>query len=356
MHISTVKSTELDTWKKEWYETMKEWGNEKVNKLWEYSLPENSSAKPNETESQNLSAKHKQFIRDKYEKKLWYKPQKISKSNGKSSSTSKKKSTKESDEESSSSSSSSSDNEDSDSSSDSAPKSKSKGKSTTKKQKETTKASSTSATTKQTTKSQPAASKAKQSSDDNDLFGFGAFSEPVAAVTAGMSTMHMAVPTASVAAPSAIPTAIPVDAPPAMQPKKTIDLASLYSASVPQYAPMGGMPGMMYPPQQQIQGYPGMMPVSYQAPQQHQQQQQTQQYPSMMMYPPQAQQPMMYQQPGQSSMMGYPVQQQPQQTYYQQQVPMMSIPTQPAMQHASQPGFGMMPTTANKNDPFSGLY
>lgn len=356
MHISTVKSTELDTWKKEWYETMKEWGNEKVNKLWEYSLPENSSAKPNETESQNLSAKHKQFIRDKYEKKLWYKPQKISKSNGKTT-TSKKKSAKESEEESSSS--SSSDNEDSDSSSDSAPKSKSKGKSTTTKQKETSKSSS--ASTKQTTKAQPATSKATQSKQDDDLFGFGAFSEPVAAVTAGMSTMQMSVPTASVAATSAIPTAIPVDAPPTMQPKKTIDLASLYSASVPQYAPIGGMPGVMYPPQQQMQSYPGMMPMSYQAPPPPVQQQQAQQYQPMMMYPPQTQQPMMYQQPGQSPMIGYPMQQQqqqqqyqqpPQQSYYQQQIPMMSIPTQPS--------FGMLPTTtaatANKNDPFSGLY
>mmetsp|Transcript_7465 Transcript_7465/g.14768 ORF Transcript_7465/g.14768 Transcript_7465/m.14768 type:complete len:279 (+) Transcript_7465:424-1260(+) len=114
VHISKVRSTELDTWQQEWYEVMKKIGNKRANEYWEAKLPKDFSGRPSQAEAEALSYKLKKFITDKYEKKLWVP------SSGKSSSSSKSKPKKKSakDESSSSSSDSSSDSSSSDSSDD----------------------------------------------------------------------------------------------------------------------------------------------------------------------------------------------------------------------------------------------
>jgi len=103
VHISQVRSTELDTWQKEWYLVMKKIGNEKANDYWEASMPEDYSGKPNQAEAQALSYKLKKFITDKYEKKLW-----VKKAGSKSTKKKKKQESSSSDSSSSSSDSSSS--------------------------------------------------------------------------------------------------------------------------------------------------------------------------------------------------------------------------------------------------------
>ncbi|GBG28086.1 Arf-GAP with GTPase, ANK repeat and PH domain-containing protein 2 [Hondaea fermentalgiana] len=71
VHISKVRSTELDTWQQEWYEVMKKIGNKKANKYWEAKLPKDFSGRPTQAEAEALTYKLKKFITDKYEKKLW---------------------------------------------------------------------------------------------------------------------------------------------------------------------------------------------------------------------------------------------------------------------------------------------
>ena len=71
VHISKVRSVELDTWQPEWVKVMQKWGNRRANQYWEASMPPNYSGRPTEAEAQALSPKLKKFIRDKYEKKTW---------------------------------------------------------------------------------------------------------------------------------------------------------------------------------------------------------------------------------------------------------------------------------------------
>ena len=71
VHISKVRSVELDTWQPEWVKVMQKWGNRRANKYWEARMPANYSGRPTEAEAQALSVKLKRFIRDKYEKKKW---------------------------------------------------------------------------------------------------------------------------------------------------------------------------------------------------------------------------------------------------------------------------------------------
>jgi hypothetical protein len=65
--ISRVRSTALDTWTQENIDIMENLGNGIANKYWEYSLEEE---KPNESSSLEVI---KQFVYDKYVKKLWAK-------------------------------------------------------------------------------------------------------------------------------------------------------------------------------------------------------------------------------------------------------------------------------------------
>lgn len=71
VHISKVRSVELDTWQPEWVKVMQKWGNRRANKYWEATMPANYPGRPSEAEAQALSQKLKKFIRDKYEKKTW---------------------------------------------------------------------------------------------------------------------------------------------------------------------------------------------------------------------------------------------------------------------------------------------
>ena len=72
VHISKVKSTNLDTWPYDMAVAMR--GNDAVNKDFEANMPPPS--KPQPTDSVSTIER---FIRLKYEKKKWYSPQKSSK-------------------------------------------------------------------------------------------------------------------------------------------------------------------------------------------------------------------------------------------------------------------------------------
>ncbi|KAI8967019.1 hypothetical protein BDF20DRAFT_908561 [Mycotypha africana] len=61
VHISKVKSVDLDTWVPEQVENMVRWGNERANKYWEASLKDR---KPTESNME-------MWIRAKYEQKRW---------------------------------------------------------------------------------------------------------------------------------------------------------------------------------------------------------------------------------------------------------------------------------------------
>lgn len=71
VHITKVRSVELDTWKPEWVAVMKKWGNRKANAYWEANCPSGYAGRPTEEEALALSFKLKKFIRDKYDRKLW---------------------------------------------------------------------------------------------------------------------------------------------------------------------------------------------------------------------------------------------------------------------------------------------
>jgi len=71
VHISKVRSTQLDTWQQPWLDVMKSKGNSKANAFWEARCPSDFSGRPTQSEAEALSRKLKRFITDKYEKKLW---------------------------------------------------------------------------------------------------------------------------------------------------------------------------------------------------------------------------------------------------------------------------------------------
>lgn len=62
VHISKVKSVDLDTWTDEQMQSMLRWGNTRANKYWEHKLAEGHV--PNEAKIEN-------FIRTKYDSKRW---------------------------------------------------------------------------------------------------------------------------------------------------------------------------------------------------------------------------------------------------------------------------------------------
>jgi len=74
VHISKVKSISLDTWKWDHVKGMEKLGNVRSNKMWEATMP--TTRKPNENEAIHLIST---FIRDKYENKLWYDKNALSK-------------------------------------------------------------------------------------------------------------------------------------------------------------------------------------------------------------------------------------------------------------------------------------
>ena len=102
VHISKVKSTNLDSWTQEQVDFMKANGNDKANGYWEANLP--PQLKPKESDSTHSV---EQFIRDKYERKKWVPrgstgPGDVGATNGKKSSKSKSAKKKESSDEESS--------------------------------------------------------------------------------------------------------------------------------------------------------------------------------------------------------------------------------------------------------------
>ena len=75
VHITKVKSVQLDDWNTEWVDNMEKWGNERSNReVWEVGVPPTRS-RPTEREAQAYSTqpgagqKLERWIRDKYERK-----------------------------------------------------------------------------------------------------------------------------------------------------------------------------------------------------------------------------------------------------------------------------------------------
>ncbi|KAF2767263.1 ArfGap-domain-containing protein [Teratosphaeria nubilosa] len=62
VHISRVKSVDLDSWTEEQMASMLKWGNKRANRYWEHKLAEGHV--PNESKIEN-------FIRTKYDSKRW---------------------------------------------------------------------------------------------------------------------------------------------------------------------------------------------------------------------------------------------------------------------------------------------
>jgi stromal membrane-associated protein len=67
VHISFVRSINLDSWKVEQVEKMEQWGNKRANEYYEANLPPNVQ-KPKDGDSVKVVEK---FIRDKYEHKRY---------------------------------------------------------------------------------------------------------------------------------------------------------------------------------------------------------------------------------------------------------------------------------------------
>jgi len=65
VHISKVRSVDLDTWTQEHIDIMQKWGNARANKYWEHSLGPNHVPEESRVES---------FIRNKYEYKKYCMP------------------------------------------------------------------------------------------------------------------------------------------------------------------------------------------------------------------------------------------------------------------------------------------
>jgi stromal membrane-associated protein len=69
VHVSRVKSVNLDTWTEAEVEHMEKSNNEEVNRLYEVNVPSGRKINTNATDNQR-----DRFIRDKYEHKVWYNP------------------------------------------------------------------------------------------------------------------------------------------------------------------------------------------------------------------------------------------------------------------------------------------
>eukprot|EP00924_Labyrinthula_sp_SR-Ha-C_P011330 augustus_masked-scaffold_36-processed-gene-1.7-mRNA-1 protein AED:0.14 eAED:0.14 QI:0/-1/0/1/-1/1/1/0/243 len=76
VHVSKVRSVDLDTWQEAWVQNMEKWGNRRANENYEAKISKVGNVldgiKPSEADSQALNEKVKSFIRNKYEKKKWY--------------------------------------------------------------------------------------------------------------------------------------------------------------------------------------------------------------------------------------------------------------------------------------------
>ncbi|XP_065183227.1 stromal membrane-associated protein 1-like [Sycon ciliatum] len=88
VHISKMKSVNLDTWTPDQIETIRQKGNGSVNAMYEYSLPDNFR-RP--TDDSGVEA----FIRSKYERKQYYKKPEASATSSSSSSSRAEKPRKE---------------------------------------------------------------------------------------------------------------------------------------------------------------------------------------------------------------------------------------------------------------------
>jgi hypothetical protein len=256
VHITQVRSVDLDKWKPEWVEVMKTWGNSKANAVWEAKLPEDYDGKPTEVEAQELTPKMQKFIKDKYERKKWY-------SESRAQAMAKKAEKKK-------------EEEGSDDSDDDKAK-----KTTAKKPVIVMKVQAPAAAAAPAQRKATSPRHVKEKAAENLLDDFDPFNIGPATTTPAI------IPPPS--QPAAFVQAPPAPAPVAVAaPKPGIDLNFLYGAGAPagssygQQQPQGGQQWMPQQPtwnaggampQQQQQQFGGMQPMQgYGAPQQQQQQ------------------------------------------------------------------------------------
>mmetsp|Transcript_614 Transcript_614/g.1045 ORF Transcript_614/g.1045 Transcript_614/m.1045 type:complete len:429 (+) Transcript_614:151-1437(+) len=288
VHISKVRSVELDTWQKEWVMEMKKIGNKKGNEYWEANMPKGYEGKPTQAEAESLSYKMKKFITDKYEKKMWI-PSAKSSSSGKKKSKSKKAADSSSD--SSSSSSSSSSDSDSSSSSDEEIKRR-RRKELAKKKRQAAKKNA----------SKPTAKKADEHPEP-DLDLFGDFQEAPTSVNVATAKVDQVSNDFGMLQVSGseqdVPFAVPVAAPAAQHaPKSSIDLGSLYQQGSGSGSTYGR--GVNYGRQNMMMGQNNFMPQQQQQQNNFMMQQQgQQQHNNNFMMQQQQPNSMMMQQPGQ---------------------------------------------------------
>lgn len=65
VHISKVRSVNLDTWAPDWIASMQQWGNARAKQQWEFHLP------PDFRRPQHSDSEMESFIRAKYERKKY---------------------------------------------------------------------------------------------------------------------------------------------------------------------------------------------------------------------------------------------------------------------------------------------
>jgi len=69
VHISKVRSLNLDSWNDDWVENMERWGNQRAKQYWEAKAQ--GARRPTQDDSNSQNHVLKNFIRDKYQEKLW---------------------------------------------------------------------------------------------------------------------------------------------------------------------------------------------------------------------------------------------------------------------------------------------
>ena len=71
VHVTQMRSIDLDKWKPEWVENVRRNGNIKVNAQYHARLPDNYTL-PTKKDGQEQTQKLQNYIRAKYEQKRWF--------------------------------------------------------------------------------------------------------------------------------------------------------------------------------------------------------------------------------------------------------------------------------------------
>eukprot|EP00307_Rebecca_sp_RCC1486_P013408 CAMPEP_0119427400 /NCGR_PEP_ID=MMETSP1335-20130426/38237_1 /TAXON_ID=259385 /ORGANISM="Chrysoculter rhomboideus, Strain RCC1486" /LENGTH=166 /DNA_ID=CAMNT_0007453031 /DNA_START=54 /DNA_END=551 /DNA_ORIENTATION=+ len=70
VHISKMKSVNLDKWNGDWVDNMEKWGNIRANAVWQANVPSGYRL-PTEKDAADQTHVLETFIRDKYERQMF---------------------------------------------------------------------------------------------------------------------------------------------------------------------------------------------------------------------------------------------------------------------------------------------